>query len=224
MRGESAWYRWAVPRVIATSTSAASRAKPLAVLLAVALSAPLFAARAWSMAYADRLALAIASNVSALVPNSSGPTDSDGDAFADLGGAPPIDTLTEWRALSATNGKARGRGHSPAVTHGIRISASQVLALAARRAMPQAVPVKASALHPAGLLLQGVSALGVGLQDGDVLTEAAGQKATSVAAVVGIVLAARGRQVPEISGKFYRGGVPFALSVEQPYPKALLPG
>jgi len=62
------------------------------------------------------------------------------------------------------------------------------------------------------------------LQDGDVLTEAAGQKATSVAVVVGIVLSARGRQVPEISGRFYRGSVPFALSVEQPYPKAPLPG
>ncbi len=203
--------------------SSAWRRKPLAVL-AVALTVPVFAARAWSTAYADRLAVAIASNVSAVVPNLSAPMDSEGDAFADLGGAQPIDTQTEWRALGAKDGKAHARGRSGAVTHGVRISASQVLALAARRAMPQAVPVKASAQHPAGLLLQGVSALGVGLQDGDVLTEAAGQKATSVAAVVGIVLAARGRQVPEISGKFYRGGLPFALSVEQPYPKAPVPG
>lgn len=107
---------------------------------------------------------------------------------------------------------------------GVRISAAQVLTLAARRAMPQAVPVPATALHPKGLLLRGVSALGVGLKDGDVLTEAAGQSASSVAVVVGIVLAARGRLAPEISGRFFRGGVPFGLTVEQPYPKWTVPG
>jgi S1-C subfamily serine protease len=64
----------------------------------------------------------------------------------------------------------------------------------------------------------------VGLQDGDVLTEAAGQKASSVALVVGVVLSARGRQVPAISGRFFRGGMPFALTVEQPYPKEPVPG
>ena len=62
------------------------------------------------------------------------------------------------------------------------------------------------------------------MQDGDVLTEAAGQKASSVAAVVGLVLAARARQASEISGRFYRGSVPFLLTVEQPYPKGSIPG
>ncbi len=84
--------------------------------------------------------------------------------------------------------------------------------------------MKANAQHPAGLLLRGVSALGVGLQDGDVLTEAAGQKASSVAVVVGIVLAARARQAKEISGRFYRGSAPFVLTVEQPYPAEPVPG
>ncbi len=90
--------------------------------------------------------------------------------------------------------------------------------------MPNAVFVKANTQRPAGLLLSGVSGLGVGLQDGDVLTEAAGQKVSSVAAVVGLVLAARARQASEISGRFYRGGVPFSLTVEQPYPKDRVPG
>jgi S1-C subfamily serine protease len=62
------------------------------------------------------------------------------------------------------------------------------------------------------------------LQDGDILTEAAGQRATSVAQIVGLVLAARSRQASEISGRFYRGGVPFSVTVEQPYPKERLPG
>ena len=106
----------------------------------------------------------------------------------------------------------------------VHVSAAQVLALAQRRAMPQAVPVKANAYHPAGLLLRGVSALGIGMQDGDVLTEAAGQKASSVAAVVGVVLAARARLSPQISGRFYRAGVPFSITVDQPYPKNAVPG
>ena len=86
------------------------------------------------------------------------------------------------------------------------------------------VSLVTTAQRPSGLLLSGVSALGVGLQDGDVLTEAAGQKASSVATVVGLVLAARARKDPEISGRFFRGSLPFLLTVEQPYPKGPVPG
>jgi hypothetical protein len=209
---------------LATSMNLVSRSKSVATLIALALAAPVFGARAWSTAYADRLAVVIASGISSVVPIVDAPLDDDG--FVDLGddaalGAPSNETRG---ALAAKESKPHGHARAGGGAHGVRISASQVLALAARRAMPQAVPVKATAQHPAGLMLRGVSALGVGLQDGDVLTEAAGQKATSVAAVVGIVLAARGRQVPEISGRFYRGWVPFGLSVEQPYPKQPLPG
>lgn len=132
--------------------------------------------------------------------------------------------LTNTANTTSRSKPAAARAHAGNLTPGIRISSSQVLQLAARRLMPQAVPVKASAEHPAGLQLRSVSALGVGLRDGDVLTEAAGQKASSVAVVVGVVLAARSRQVPEISGRFYRGGVPFTLTVEQPYPKPSVPG
>ena len=202
--------------------SLASRGKPVAVLIAVALAVPLLGARAWSAAYADRLAVAIAAGVSAVVPNVNPPPSDDAIAFDDVSLA--ASSSADRGAPAAKDTKPHAHGRSGNVAHGIRISATQVLALAARRAMPQAVPVKATAQHPAGLMLRGVSALGVGLLDGDVLTEAAGQKATSVATVVGIVLAARGRQVPEISGRFYRGWVPFGLSVEQPYPKQPLPG
>jgi hypothetical protein len=203
--------------------SLASKGKPVAALIAVALTVPLFGARAWSTAYADRLAVAIASSVSAVVPNVNPPPSDDPIALDDDS---LVASSNDERALAAPakDSKARAHGHAAGVARGIRISANQVLALAARRAMPQAVHVRATAQHPAGLMLRGVSALGVGLQDGDVLTEAAGQKATSVATVVGIVLAARGRQVPEISGRFYRGWVPFGLSVEQPYPKQPVPG
>jgi len=203
--------------------SLTSKGKSVTALLAVVLTAPLLGAHAWSRAYADRLGATIAAGLSAVVPSVSPPPAGDGfedDAVA----APVVSSSDKQGAALASATKVRAPGRSGSVAHGIRISAAQVMALAARRAMPQAVPVKATAGHPAGLMLRSVSALGVGLQEGDVLTEAAGQRATSVATVVGIVLAARGRQVPEISGRFYRGWVPFGLSVEQPYPKQPLPG
>jgi hypothetical protein len=197
---------------------------PLAIALGLLL--PVLAVPTLSRAYADHLADGIARGLLATFA----PV---GDAYATMAGDQPRDeeailseTPTLRAALGAEQNERRAAAHvyrAPAV-HGIRISAAQVLALAQRRAMPQALPVKANAYHPAGLLLRGVSALGVGVQDGDVLTEAAGQKATSVATVVGIVLAARARQSPEISGRFYRAGVPFLVTVEQPYPKNANPG
>ncbi len=180
---------------------------------------------ALSRCFADRLASTLAAGLTrAFEPVSASVTDVRSDAPRDEEAI-----LSETPALRAAvhdaqNARRTARPGRPPVAHGLRISRAQVLALAARRAIPQAVPVKATAFHPAGLLLRGVSALGVGLQDGDVLTEAAGQKASSVGVVIGIVLAARARQSPEISGRFYRAGVPYQVTVEQPYPKAALPG
>jgi hypothetical protein len=65
-----------------------------------------------------------------------------------------------------------------------------------------------------------VSRLGVGLRDGDVLTEAAGTPALSPGDVISTVLAARGRSAREVSGVFWRDGEPWFLVVEQPYPTA----
>lgn len=213
-----------MPSAKASLSGIALRGRSLSGLALLALTLPLFAVPAWSRAYADHLGNEIAAWLSAAVPARPPP--------------PPEEAY--WGELDeptsfGSNASAAGlvldakRPHPPArgrVTplSGIRISSAQVLALAARRAMPSAAFVKANAQRPAGLLLSGVSALGVGLQDGDVLTEAAGQKASSVALVVGVVLAARARQVAEISGRFYRGGMPFSLTVEQPYPKGPVPG
>jgi len=197
---------------------------------AVALFALTLAAlgvRAWSGAYADTLGKGIAAWLVAVVPSLPAPAAPDPlNELGDRGDLEPPFEASPTVRVAAVDGKgtrqhARSRA---APKRGVRISSAQVLALASRRAMPSAVFVKAGPEHPAGLLLGGVSALGVGLQDGDILTEAAGQRATSVAQVVGLVLAARSRQASEISGRFYRAGVPFALTVEQPYPKEPVPG
>ena len=192
----------------------------------LALTLPALAVKAWSCAYADTLGTGIAAWLIAVAP--SPPARMVQDEMNELGDRgdvePPFEASPTVRAAVDGKGSRQHTRARPAPKHGIRISSAQVLALASRRAMPSAVFVKAGTEHPAGLLLGGVSALGVGLQDGDILTEAAGQKATSVAQVVGLVLAARSRQASEISGRFYRGGVPFSLTVEQPYPTQPVPG
>ncbi len=191
----------------------------------LALGLGLLAMPVLSRSYADRLADAVAAELSrALAPLRATVRQVGSDAPRDEEAI-----LSETPALRAAVHDAQNARRSPRpsrapVARGLRISRAQVLALAARHAIPQAVPVKATAYHPAGLLLRGVSALGVGLEDGDVLTEAAGQKASSVGVVIGIVLAARARQSPEISGRIYRAGAPFQVTVEQPYPKATIPG
>ena len=196
-----------------------SRRLPRALSFALVLALPVFAVPAVSCvcadALADRIALGL-SSVLAPVTAALPPVAPDyvlteaafaGDATASRVASGPTKTAHSAR-----------RGVKANAAHGIHISASQVLNLASRRAMPAATPVRANAEHPAGLQLRGVSALGVGLQDGDVLTEAAGQHATSVAAVVGIVLSARARHSSEISGRFVRAGMPYSITVEQPYP------
>jgi hypothetical protein len=177
------------------------------------------AARAFSGLCADALGDSIGATLATLLgPVSSGLAPAESDIVlteAELMGDAPAS-----RVLGGPNKITRAAKHggkSPTL-HAIRISSAQVLALASHRAMPDAAPVRASAEHPAGLLLRGVSGLGVGLQDGDVLTEAAGQRASSVAAVIGVVLAARARHSSEISGRFFRAGVPYVVTVEQPYP------
>ena len=208
---------------LAASVRDASKRVASPRLVAAALLLPLLGAPLLARAYADNLADNITLDLLATFAPMT-------EAYASAHEEPRDEEaiLSETPALRAAVHEARVHRIQPAAgtsaVHGIRVSAAQVLALAERRAMPQAVPVKANAYHPAGLLLRGVSALGIGMQDGDVLTEAAGQKASSVAAVIGVVLAARARQSPEISGRFYRAGVPFSVTVEQPYPKNTVPG
>lgn len=101
----------------------------------------------------------------------------------------------------------------------IRVSAEVAVRLANSGARPRGVPVRARGQRPSGILLAGVSALGVGLRDGDVLVEAAGKPATAVAEVVQAVLAARSARASHVSGRFWRDGELWWLVVEQPYPE-----
>jgi hypothetical protein len=144
---------------------------------------------------------------------------------------PPVALLSEEpsasevRVLASTSKHSKKHGskrHGKSVQapRAVFVSAPVVLRLANRGARPHGVPVAASGKRPAGLLLVGVGALGVGLRDGDVLTQVAGQPALNVASVIGAVLSARGRGARTISGRFWRDGEEWSLVVEQPYPPA----
>lgn len=120
---------------------------------------------------------------------------------------------TRSRASNGGAGAARGRHR------GIWVRAHTVLALAERGAQPGAVFVPARGPRPAGLALHGVSGLGLGLRDGDVLTEVSGRRVSAVGDVVALVIAARGRGASLVVGRVWRGFEPFQLAVEQPYPR-----
>lgn len=115
----------------------------------------------------------------------------------------------------AAGAAAASSAVSPA--RGLLVRADTVLRLARAGVVPAASPVAGGSESPAGMRLSGVSALGVGLRDGDVLTHVLGQPATSRSSVVSLVLQARARREQRISAVFWRGGVPWQLWVEMPY-------
>ncbi len=100
---------------------------------------------------------------------------------------------------------------------GIHVRSEAVLRLAQSGVRPSGIPVRAEGDRPAGLALVGVSGLGIGLVDGDILTHAGGVPVRSAGAVVGMVIASRGARVPQISGRFWRAGRYYDLVVDQPY-------
>jgi hypothetical protein len=124
------------------------------------------------------------------------------------------------RFVGKSHGKASRGPRSPGAKSrsGVFIGANTVLRLAASGVVPEGRPVDASGGRPAGIQLSGVSALGVGVHDGDVLTEVAGRPVRTEGQVVGMVLALRARRESSISAAFYRGSERWSLVVEMPYP------
>lgn len=203
------------------------------LLMALAIAAP-FALAAWgsarlARASGDAIGGAVASAAAALPAPGQGlldpprpretivdPADAAAVVFEDL---PELDADSSSASAPTKTGKKKPPSTKPKPTRGLRVSAAMVLRLANRGVRPSGSPVAATDEHPAGLALQGVSGLGVGLRDGDILTQCAGAPASSAGAVIGAVLAARQRRAPAMSGVVYRGAEKIALYVEMPYPK-----
>jgi hypothetical protein len=97
------------------------------------------------------------------------------------------------------------------------VSEATVLKLAQSAARPHGSFVAASPQHPAGLRLSGVAALGIGVQDGDILIEALGITPRAPGQVIGAIIEARAKQARFLSGTLWRQGQTFPITVEQPY-------
>jgi hypothetical protein len=97
------------------------------------------------------------------------------------------------------------------------VSEATVLRLAQSAARPQGSFVAQSDQHPAGLRLSGVAALGIGVQDGDILIDALGITPRSPGQIIGAIIEARAKQARFLSGTLWRQGQTFPITVEQPY-------
>lgn len=135
------------------------------------------------------------------------------------------DVVVRARDHAAGNGRRRAarrrvlRRRARKAVHAVLVQGATVLQLVRSSVRPRGKLVPADGTRPAGILLQGVSGLGVGLEDGDVLTSVAGAPARDIGDVIGAVVAARGRSAPSVSGIFWRHGEPWRLVVQQPYPQ-----
>jgi hypothetical protein len=182
--------------------------RSVAFALALALPLPLLAAGAGSLA--DRLGRdlgrALAGVAGQLVTNRAPELP-----------LTVIAPLAEAELEPPKKAAAVARAVPRPIQKGVYVRADAVLRLARVGARPSGVPVRATADRPAGLALVGVSGLGVGLADGDILTHAAGVPARSAGQVVGLVIASRGARAGQISGRFWRRGAYYDLVVEQPY-------
>ncbi|MES1183919.1 MAG: hypothetical protein ABUL60_08880 [Myxococcales bacterium] len=149
-------------------------------------------------------------------------------APAELGTEEPSDapsTSSELVFDAATKSTAH-HGPKPAPKAkpaALFVSAATVLKLAQSNARPRGSFVGATAQHPAGLRLTGVAALGIGVQDGDILTEALGITPHGPGEIIGAIIEARAKQARFLSGTLWRQGQSFNLTVEQPYVPARSP-
>lgn len=200
-----------------------------ASLLCLAL--PFVMVRQRVRAFAEGWATDTGRSLAALVPPMPAPPPlSSADAAALAGFAraevSALATPPPTPAAPQKQGKSRAKPQKPK-EKAVFVPASTVLRLANGGAtVPRAVYVPALGERPAGLRLLGVSALGVGMRDGDVLTRVLGAEVSSVGEVVARVIAARNQRARSISGEFWRDGSRWALIVEQPYvdPEPAAPG
>lgn len=191
----------------------ALRRSLFALLLAVALGAPFVLVARASRALVVPLTEA---SVGALL-RLSAPLA----AVPPLEAQPPAPVVEDAPALTQAGSsqpraqarRAAAKGPLPALF----VGRSTVLRLSQSAARPRGTFVGRTAEHPAGLQLTGVSALGIGVQDGDVLIEALGISPRSPGEIVGAVIEARSKRLAALGGTLWRRGQTFHITVEQPY-------
>jgi hypothetical protein len=157
-------------------------------------------------------------------PRGTAPLDADEGtletAFVASEGATTLASSPVANGSAAPKKKGKGKKAPSASPEApsVYVSERTILRLAKARAVPAAQSVAATDARPGGVQLLGVSSLGVGMQDGDVITEVAGRRVRGEGDIVAAVLVARSQQAPTVSAVFYRGKVRGTLVVAMPYP------
>ncbi|HEX2870329.1 MAG TPA: hypothetical protein VHP33_03720 [Polyangiaceae bacterium] len=131
--------------------------------------------------------------------------------------APAAPAELSFEVATKAHGARVGRPVAKVKPSALFVSEATVLRLAQSSARPQGSFVAQSDQHPAGLRLSGVAALGIGVQDGDILIEALGITPRAPGQVIGAIIEARAKQARFLSGTLWRQGQTFAITVEQPY-------
>jgi len=142
------------------------------------------------------------------------PPTPEAEAIAQLDGSPNEAPATPAVAHGPSPGPAK-----PQPALGILVGRKRVQAAVKAGIRPSGTPVPATPWRPAGLALAGVSALGVGLRDGDVLVRAGGTPARSDGAVIGAVRGALESKARAITGEVWRGQRRIVVTVELPQVK-----
>jgi hypothetical protein len=139
----------------------------------------------------------------------------DADVFVTPGdGYAPAAVVFE----AATKGPHPGVKTKPkSAAAALFVSKASVLKLSQSAARPQGSFVAQTPEHPAGLRLVGVAALGIGVEDGDILIEALGITPRSPGQVIGAIIEARAKAPRFLSGTLWRRGQLIRITVEQPY-------
>jgi hypothetical protein len=133
----------------------------------------------------------------------------------------PLELSFEVASKSPAQRATKAR--PPAKPSALFVSESTVLKLAQSAVRPRGSFVAQSPEHPAGLRLSGVAALGIGVQDGDILIEALGITPRAPGEIIGAIIEARAKQARFLSGTLWRSGQTFPITVEQPYLPARSP-
>lgn len=159
-----------------------------------------------------------------------------GEALSPVVPAPVPDSRVDWSMLDekpSEAGEPRSPGQAPrrsaaaqnkskedakdAPVGALFVSAERALRLSREASIPASRYVPAQGERPAGLQVAGVSGLGIGVRDGDVLTKVAGAEVRSSAAVISLVLKLRAQKAKAISGEMWRGQQRFQIVFEMPY-------
>jgi hypothetical protein len=197
------------------------------VLLALPFFLVVVLARVGVPAWGDRIARRASSVVTALrlgrpvsLPKAALPPDPPASATLQSAGA--IEPLSDAGPLEGT--RARPRDAPPAappVAVAVRISAATVQwAIDDRGAHIHAKTARGADGRPAGIRLSGVSALGIGLRDGDMIVAVEGAPALDEDAATDLALSAVARGGSTLHATAMRGDRSFSITAELPLPPA----